>query len=578
MQRFFEIFSDGPYKDLDQLFDATLHSEDGVTFQVHRMQLAVKNIYFKTMYCSNFSDSTDVLLKGIDGETLGQVLFYLYTNKAVLNHENVMDLWIASDYFLADSLKEMCRDFVFQALDEDNCLGVFLTVWNIEGLGLVEECFRYLVVHFRDAMLDCSPDCRNSSERTSVDIWKDLPFEAVKKVLESKNLDVLDERKVWDVILTWLEKDNSNKHQHIPELLKCMYADDLDELLATEIHEVVRNHFSLNIKSGISHNLFENFACGSRAPNNLNFVAHHNMSNGSNFYLDLYLTFDDKLDVWRKLETNLTLCPDFLVQIGYNVYMIDAWENRTIVFNLLDCSRSSMPPLAVDRSRYCVVSVLDHIYVLGGAMVDFGDTDTIERFDPVANEWHTVPQMHPMILTDAVAMNNCIYAIGDIGEELDSMMVQVFNPMTDEWHVVEAPEHFRQEFTAVVYKGKLYVIGGEDQDSRLRTAEEYNPEADTWTLHSELPFAYVLPKAIVLGGLLVVYENDGYGYNRQLGRISHPVLFDEETEKWVVIDESSPLFNIHLYQFCNISQPDIVKGLVRKNRRPDVEWVNSYLA
>ncbi|KAG8178245.1 hypothetical protein JTE90_005614 [Oedothorax gibbosus] len=573
MQRFFEIFNDSPFKKLDKFFDAKLHTEDGVTFQVHRMQLALKNIYFKSMYCGNFSNSTDVLMKSIDGDTLGHVLCYFYTNEVVLSRENVIDLWIASDYFLADSLKQLCRDFVLQELDEDNCLGVFMTVWNIEGLGLVEECFRYLIVHFQNAILNCSSD---SSERSKWDILKELPFEALKKVLRNKSLNVRDERMVLDIILTWYEGDYRNRHQRITELLECLCMEDLDEISSMEIQEKVLHHNFFNNESKMSHSLLDNFACGSRVPKNLYFVAHHSMSNNS-FYLDLYLTFDDRLDVWQKLETNIALCPDFIVQIGFNIYMFDAWENRTIVFNLLDCSRSPMPPLFINRSRYSVVSVLDQIYVLGGAMADFEETDIIERFDPVTNEWHIIPQMHPMILTDVVTMKNCIYAIGDIFlQHNQSMMMQVFNPMSDEWHVVEAPKHLRHDFTAVVYKEKLYIIGGEGQDWRLRTVEEYEPEEDTWRTLPDLPFGYILPKAIELGDLLVVYENNLE--NRQFGSTSSPVFFDVENENWNIIDESSPLFNVHLYQFCNISQTDIVKGLVRNNRLSDAEWVSSHLA
>lgn len=113
MQRFANLFTDGPLKVLNNRFyDAKLLTEDGATFQVHGIQLAFKNIYFRTLFSKNWNHTDVVLIRGIDGDTMGHILCYLYTNRVNLDRDNAVDLWIASDYLLADSLQRLCRDFV----------------------------------------------------------------------------------------------------------------------------------------------------------------------------------------------------------------------------------------------------------------------------------------------------------------------------------------------------------------------------------------------------------------------------------------------------------------------------------
>ncbi|GIY69104.1 kelch-like protein diablo [Caerostris extrusa] len=54
-----------------------------------------------------------------------------------------------------------------------------------------------------------------------------------------------------------------------------------------------------------------------------------------------------------------------------------------------------------------------------------------------------------------------------------------------------------------------------------------------------------------------------------------PVCWDVENRKWHVISESSPLYMVHLYQFCTITEPKVVERIVKRNRHQDNKWVKN---
>ena len=51
--------------------------------------------------------------------------------------------------------------------------------------------------------------------------------------------------------------------------------------------------------------------------------------------------------------------------------------------------------------------------------------------------------------------------------------------------------------------GKIYLVGGNDGTNALKTLEVYDPEADSWTVKSEMPTARFGLAAVVLNGKIL---------------------------------------------------------------------------
>jgi N-acetylneuraminic acid mutarotase len=96
-------------------------------------------------------------------------------------------------------------------------------------------------------------------------------------------------------------------------------------------------------------------------------------------------------------------------------------------------------------------------------------------------------------------VNNKIYIIGGrigagfITSGHSVQLVEEYDPTTDQWGALKAAMPTARSAVAfATYRGKIYVAGGEDQDSRklsaFRAVEAFDPVANTWTILPSMQF------------------------------------------------------------------------------------------
>lgn len=169
----------------------------------------------------------------------------------------------------------------------------------------------------------------------------------------------------------------------------------------------------------------------------------------------------------------------------------------------------ALTPMPSKRGSAVAATVNGKIYVIGGAALHPGSSetalyparphrsvDTVEEYDPKTNTWSQRSSM-PTARNHASigAVNNKIYVIGGrlgsafIFTASNTNVVEEYDPATDQWGLVKARMPTERSGGAwAVYKGRIYVAGGEHQDGHLmaafRALEAYDPSANSW---SELP-------------------------------------------------------------------------------------------
>lgn len=181
-----------------------------------------------------------------------------------------------------------------------------------------------------------------------------------------------------------------------------------------------------------------------------------------------------------------------------------AWE-----YDPSNDSWRALAPMSSKRGSAVAATVNGKIYVIGGAAPHPGSSetalyparphrsvDTVEEYDPQTNSWSVRSSMPTARNHAAIGVvNNKIYVIGGrlgsafIFTASNTNVVEEYDPATDQWGLVKArmPTE-RSGGTWGVYNGRIYVAGGEHQDSRLmaafRALEAYDPATNSW---SELP-------------------------------------------------------------------------------------------
>jgi len=187
----------------------------------------------------------------------------------------------------------------------------------------------------------------------------------------------------------------------------------------------------------------------------------------------------------------------------------DGWLVNTIPTDTTWRNRASMPTA---RKRLAVAVVDGKIYAFGGQNEEGDALAIVEEYDPVTDTWTTkAPMPTPRSGLAAVVVDGWIYAIGGRTgggpNPSDLAVVEVCDPTTDTWSNRASMPTPRFLPAAVVVSGKIYVIGGWEEDQPLSTVEEYDPAIDQWQTRVSMPTARG-PAAAVVGGRIYAIGGD----------------------------------------------------------------------
>jgi N-acetylneuraminic acid mutarotase len=206
----------------------------------------------------------------------------------------------------------------------------------------------------------------------------------------------------------------------------------------------------------------------------------------------------------------------------------NAWEYDPVA----DAWRA-LAPMPSRRGSALAAVANDKIYVIGGAATIPGSKETavfpthphmsvgtVEEYDPAANTWRErSPMPTPRNHAAIGAVNGKIYVIGGrvgaafIGLASDISVVEEYDPDTDQWSGPRARMPIaRSALGAGVYRGRIYVAGGEYQDPHMmatfRALEAYDPASNTWTEMPPMPVSRHGLAVGVIGNRLHVISGD----------------------------------------------------------------------
>lgn len=174
----------------------------------------------------------------------------------------------------------------------------------------------------------------------------------------------------------------------------------------------------------------------------------------------------------------------------------------------------ALAPLPRPRGSAQAVAVNGKIYVIGGACSNAKGNpgapimrgsnahivvNYVDEYDPATDSWRArsdMPTARNHFL--AAAVDGKIYAInGRIGAVFVTLsdvmdLVEEYDPATDRWSLKGRTPTNRADVAGGVYNGKIYVAGGEYQDTKRKmtfwAVESLDPATNTW---GSLPHLHV---------------------------------------------------------------------------------------
>ncbi|GBM21083.1 hypothetical protein AVEN_200770-1 [Araneus ventricosus] len=580
---FAEIFNSGYWEGMQQYMDGGLQTDEGTTFRIHRVLLSQRSRYFHALFNYNLNQET-VIISNIDSKILESILQNIYTGVIALDEKNLCDLLITSDYLLLDDLLKSCESFAIQNMTSINCLPLLIVASQFNRLVIIEDCYRYALVHFEDIL------------ETSGSKLEELPLEILEKLLESKSLNVISERSVWKAIVSWTEADISTRLPQAPILLTCLRHEEVEDDLEAEIlaHTIVNSNpyifgLMLNNQSNFStlkcailsqyrsfepHNQNLPYSHGPRMPNRLYLIARRTLTPAKDS-IGLFLSCDNELDFWRQIgETNFLV--EEMLRIGQQIYMLRMGIVQCI-FDIVDEAwlERNFPPRPSSNGYFngTTITLGEQLYYIDQGVVTLEDSrNIIFRYELENNRWEHITMILDIAINGVVTLKDQIFLVGlSKLEPVPTMICQAYDPEKDSWILLPAPNIFREEFSILVFHEKVFVIPGQkDEEEQPKKVEVYDPLQNTWILLPDLPFLYFLPRAVVMGDKIIVYENNKEDSRYQ--KVDPPVYWDEGVQLWQIIDESSPWYHIERYSFLFLDDCLLVKDITTKSRCPGNKW------
>jgi hypothetical protein len=155
-----------------------------------------------------------------------------------------------------------------------------------------------------------------------------------------------------------------------------------------------------------------------------------------------------------------------------------------------------------------------------GAKADNRSTAEAASFDPVAGAWRPLPPLPtPRSSHDAVVVGDTLVVVGgwnmrgpDGDDWFDDALTLDLRRPDAGWAAVKQPFR-RRALQAAALNGKVYVVGGLDEDGNVLThVDVFDPAAKAWLAGPPIPGedrAGFSPGVAVVNGRLIVSAGDG---------------------------------------------------------------------
>ena len=353
--------------------DVKLLTEDGGSFEVHRIILEKENSYFKALF--KHSKENTIILRDLSCETLDQILSFIYTKIVPTDSEKMLELFIASDYLLVDELKQFLKKYLIENITIENCVKIHLISLQIKDEELICVSYRFIQTHFQVIILLNSFD------------FEEIDLECLEQFLQDSNLFIAGEHIVWTCIKKWIDTDLCDRLSELPRLLKCLKSADVDEALAETIAQSnVVSQYAGSVGCRIPDILKQITGDNSeshRLSRRLHVVV-QKKSRGGLINATMFITYDENIDLWKRLVEIKTF-PTYVTVVGHNVYIIDSDFHSYKTFDLQLKEFRNMTSPRWKRVWYITVKLGENIFILGGlekisydwtGRVDYYNTET----------------------------------------------------------------------------------------------------------------------------------------------------------------------------------------------------------
>ncbi|XP_015282981.1 PREDICTED: kelch-like protein 6 [Gekko japonicus] len=546
----------------NSLTDVTL-CVDNMKFSCHRVVLAAASNYFRAMFCNDLKEKHEenIVIKGVDAETMQILLDYTYTSKVLITKENVQKVLEAASLFQFLRMVEACSNFLNDALQPDNCVGI-LRLADAHSLDNLKQQVKKYIIHNFTQVLNC-------------DEFLELPLDVLYHVLKSDDLCVTEEAEVFETVINWVRCKIPERLPFLPHILESVRLPLLDpwyfvetveaDLLIRQcpdvfplLQEARMYHLSGNeiiserTKPRMHEFQSEVFMIIGGCTKDEKFVAEvtcldplrrsrlevaklpnteQEMETENKKWVEfacitlkneVYISggketqhevwkYNSSINKWIQIEyLNAGRWRHKMAVLGGKVYVIGGFDgiqriNSVETYDSFHNCWSEAAPLIINVSSFGAASYKKKLYVIGGGPNGKLATDKTQCYDSATNKW-TLKSPMPVEAKciNATSFHDHIYVVGGTMRALYS-----YSPLMDTWCLVTQLNHERASCGIAPCNNKLFITGGRDEKNEV-IATVLCWDAETQKLTEEC----VLPRGVSHHGSVTLRKS--YTYIRKV--------------------------------------------------------------
>ncbi|XP_056289539.1 kelch repeat and BTB domain-containing protein 2 [Pseudoliparis swirei] len=538
------------------LTDVVLLVEDA-EFPCHKMVLATCSSYFRAMFMSGLSESTQthVHLRNVDPATLQIIIAYAYSGNLALSDSTVEPLYETACFLQVEDVLLRCRDYLVKKINAENCVRM-LSIGDLFSCRELQQSAKRMVEHKFPMVY-------------RQEAFLQLSHELLVDLLSSDNLNVEKEETVREAAMLWLEYNTEARSQHLSSVLSQIRIDALSEVTQRAWFQGLPPNDKSVVVQGLYKSMPKFFKprLGMTKEETLIFMeAASEAQDGGGLAASgsppttvvcyspqaekVYKLSDPPGDL-QKVGTLVTPDNDVFIA-GGQVPLASAIAGRgkpaaafrsADSFFWFDAQQNAWvakTPMLCARVKPSLVHCEGHIYAIGGDDVG-GELNrrTVERYDREKDEWSMAsPLPFAWNWSTSVVAHDCIYV-------MTHDLMYCYFPRADTWAEMATRQTSRCFAAAaafgdlIFYIGGLHVVGNSGArppagaaDGPSVTVEIYDVGKNEWRQAASIPakrYSDPCVRAVVLLGSLCIFMRETHMNERARYAIYQ---YDAELDRW----------------------------------------------
>ena len=505
-------------RDDNDFCDVILQVENK-TFPAHRAVLSASSVKEKQKKLVTFND--------ISPDAFQLVIDFIYTGDVTITEDNVSSLLHVTSLMQVHDLHKVIVEYLNEVLNVQNGLQ-FRKLGVIYSLtGFVNNVNKYILKHFQEFLLQKE--------------FFNLNVDDLESLLESDDLNVEEETKVYEVVVKWTNQDEHNRKKYFSRLFKAVRLQFVPIKFVAGVirkNKLVREF--LDCRDLVEDAFF--------------------------FYINPEMVMAEiaRPSYTPEPDSILIVHPAQTYQMRFHVSQ-KTWNQttstgwRTNLLNM-DCS------VAVKHGKYMFCGGRDNSNQTSNSVIQFN-----------GSEWKTVSSMNEARCgCAAVYYKNDLFVFGGERTWIDPSLkyqgntpnprsradfVESFEVLSKSWKITENVTFVCSYASAEVVQDKVYVMGGFTLNTSLVNQGShqsfymkkpsvcsyiYEFQENKWSYGPNLNIARAKFGSAVICS--TIYVLGGYGMNCSV--INDVEFLETSSNVWTRINCTAPYNLIHVYACC----------------------------